>query len=55
MRSILGIILIIVGVIAITKVSPSPSLLEIISTIIGICIVTFLPAYFLLRKKKNKK
>lgn len=55
MRKVFGIILIIVGLVAIMKALPSSSGFEAIGAIIGVSIVTFLPAYILIRKRKPKE
>lgn len=55
MRKVFGIFLIVVGLVAIMKALPSPSGLETLGTIIGVSIVSFLPAYFLLRKSNSKE
>lgn len=53
MKNVFGIILIILGIICIPKII-SPSGGETIGGLIGISLFTFLPAYFLLRRKKNE-
>lgn len=55
MRKVFGIFLIIVGLVALMKALPSPSGLEALGTIIGVSIVSFLPAYFLARKSNSKE
>ena len=56
MRKVLGIILIVVGVIALVGALASPSGAEAFGAVIGVAALTFLPAYFLLRKgKRNQK
>ena len=55
MRIVFGIILIVVGLVAIMKALPSPSGFEALGAIIGVSIISFLPAYFLLRKSKSKE
>lgn len=55
MRKVFGIILIVVGLVAIMKALPSSSGFEAFGAIIGVSIVTFLPAYFLIRKKSPKE
>lgn len=55
MRKVFGIILIVVGLVAIMKALPSSSGFEALGAIIGVSIVAFLPAYFLLRKSKSKE
>ena len=55
MRKLFGIILIIVGLVAIIKALPSSSGFEALGAIIGVSIVTFLPAYFFIRKKRPKE
>ena len=52
MKKFFGIILLIVGFICLPKVF-APSSPETIGGLIGISLVTFLPAFFLLRSKKN--
>jgi len=52
MKKILGVILIIVGVITIPKIF-SPNGAEFLGGFLGVSFVTFLPAYFLLRNKKE--
>lgn len=53
MKKVFGIILIIVGLICLPKVF-TPSVPETIGGLTGISLVSFLPAYFLLREKKGK-
>lgn len=55
MRKVFGIILIIVGLIATMKALPSSSGFEVLGAIIGVSILSFLPAYFLLRKSTSKE
>lgn len=55
MRKVFGFFLIVVGLVALMKALPSPSGLEALGTIIGVSIVSFLPAYFLLRKSNSKE
>lgn len=52
MKKILGVILIVVGVITLPKII-SQSGAEVFGGIVGVSLVTFLPAYFLLRTKKK--
>ena len=52
MKKIFGIILLVVGFVCLPKVF-APSFLETIGGLIGVSIVTFLPAFFLLRGKKD--
>lgn len=52
MKKVFGIILIIVGLICLPKVF-TPSVPGTIGGLIGISLVSFLPAYFLLRNKKE--
>lgn len=54
MKKAFGIFLIIVGVISMFKVF-SYDIYETIGGIIGISLVSFLPAYFLLRSKKDEE
>lgn len=51
MKKVIGIILIIIGLITLPKVFTSSGF-ETFGGIIGVSIVTFLPAYFLLKSKK---
>lgn len=53
MKKVFGIILIVVGVICLPQVF-TPSVPETIGGLMGIGIVTFLPAFFLLRNKKEE-
>jgi hypothetical protein len=52
MKKVFGIILLIVGFVCLPQVI-TPSLPETIGGLIGVSLVTFLPAFFLLRNKKN--
>ena len=53
MHKVFGIILIVVGLVAIMKALPSSSGFEALGAIIGVFIVTFLPAYFKPRKRNQ--
>lgn len=55
MRSFFGILLIVTGIFVIVNVVNSPSAAEAIGGIIGASVLTFVPAYFLLRKSKPKE
>jgi hypothetical protein len=52
MKKVFGNILIIVGFVCLPHVI-TPSFPETIGGLIGVSLVTFLPAFFLLRNKKN--
>ncbi len=54
MKNVFGIIFIVVGLICLPQVFTS-SAPETIGGLIGVSLVTFLPAFFLLRSKKNDK
>lgn len=55
MKKVLGIILIVVGLITLPQVFTSTSdAIEAVGAFIGVSIVTFLPAFFLLRNKKEE-
>jgi hypothetical protein len=54
MKNVFGIIFIVVGLICLPQVFTS-SAPETIGGVIGVSLVTFLPAFFLLRSKKNDK
>ena len=53
MKKVLGIILIIVGIVCLPQAF-TPSAPETIGGLIGISLITFLPAFFLLRNKKDE-
>lgn len=53
MKKVIGIILIIVGIITLTRIDNSGGI-ETIGGFIGVSLVTFLPAFLLLRKEKNE-
>lgn len=50
MKKVFGIILIVVGLVCLPQIA-TPSAAGTIGGLIGVSLVTFLPAYFLLRKK----
>lgn len=50
MKKVLGIILIVVGLVCLPQVI-APNAATTIGGLIGVSLVTFLPAYFLLKKK----
>ena len=52
MKKIFGIIFLVVGFVCLPQVF-SPSFPETVGGLIGVSLVTFLPAFFLLRNKKN--
>jgi hypothetical protein len=52
MKKVFGNILLIVGFVCLPHVI-TPSFPETIGGLIGVSLVTFLPAFFLLRNKKN--
>lgn len=52
MKKIFGIILLVVGFVCLPQVF-TPSVPETIGGLIGVSLVTFLPAFFLLRNKKD--
>ena len=52
MKKVFGIIFLVVGLICLPQVFTS-SAPETIGGLIGVSLVTFLPAYFLLRNKKD--
>lgn len=52
MKKVFGIILIVVGLVCLPQIV-APNAAETIGGLIGVSLVTFLPAYFLLRKKKE--
>ena len=52
MKKICGIIFLVVGFVCLPQVF-SPSFPETVGGLIGVSLVTFLPAFFLLRNKKN--
>ena len=52
MKKVFGIIFVVVGLICLPQAF-TPSAPETIGGLIGVSLVTFLPAYFLLRNKKN--
>lgn len=52
MKKVFGIIFVVVGLICLPQAF-TPSVPETIGGLIGVSLVTFLPAYFLLRNKKN--
>ena len=52
MKKVFGIILIVVGIVCLPQVI-APSSAETIGGLLGVSLVTFLPAYFLLRSKKD--
>ena len=54
MKKVIGVVFITSGIICLPKVI-TPDIYETIGGIIGISLVAFLPAYFLLRNKKKKK
>jgi hypothetical protein len=54
MKKFFGILLLIVGVVCMPSIFV-PSTSEAIGRLIGVSLVTFLPAFFLLRNNKNKE
>ena len=54
MKKVFGISLIVVGLICLPQVI-TPSVAETIGGLIGVGLVSFLPAYFLLKPEKNTK
>lgn len=52
MKKIFGIIFLVVGFVCLPKAF-TPSFPETVGGLIGVSLVTFLPAFFLLRKGKN--
>lgn len=52
MKKVFGIILVIVGLVCLPQAF-TPSVPETIGGLIGVSLVTFLPAYFLLRNNKK--
>jgi hypothetical protein len=54
MKKVFGIILIVVGIVCLPQVI-APSSAETIGGFLGVSLVTFLPAFFLLRSKKDAK
>lgn len=51
MKKVFGIILIVVGLVCLPQIVV-PNVAETIGGLIGVSLVSFLPAYFLLRNKK---
>lgn len=54
MKKVFGIILIVVGLICLPQVV-APDAATTIGGLIGVSLVTFFPAYFLLKVKKNEE
>ena len=52
MKKVFGIIFVVVGLICLPQAF-TPSAPETIGGLIGVSLVTFLPAYFLIRNKKS--
>ena len=52
MKKVLGIILIVIGLVCLPQVI-APNAATTIGGFIGVSLVTFLPAYFLLKSKKE--